>query len=87
MATGARQTIRPSGFFSEPSHFALTIAPLLIYLILDEDPRWRRHGVVAAVLSLWLAASGTLFLLLAIGLVVMWLALHGRHLGLFNQSP
>lgn len=84
VATGARETIRPSGFFSEPSHFALTIAPLLIYLILDENPRWRRHGVVGAVLSLWLAASATLFLLLAVGLAVMWLAQHGRRLGLFK---
>lgn len=80
LATGAKDTIRPSGFFSEPSHFALTIAPLLIFLILDNEPRWRRHGIVAAVISLWLAASATLFLLLALGLALMWLALHGRHL-------
>ncbi|RTL37841.1 MAG: hypothetical protein EKK53_20175 [Burkholderiales bacterium] len=80
LATGAKDTIRPSGFFSEPSHFALTIAPLLIFLILDPEPRWRRHGIVAALVSLWLAASATLFLLLAVGLALMWLALHGRHL-------
>jgi hypothetical protein len=86
VATGAKETIRPSGFFSEPSHFALAIAPLLIHLILDENPRWRRAGIVGAVLSLWLAASATLFLLLAVGLGVMWLALHGRRLRFWKAA-
>ena len=84
LATGAKETIRPSGFFSEPSHFALTIAPLLIFLILDDEPRWRRHGIVVALISLWLAASATLFLLLAVGLGLMWLAMHGRRLRLLK---
>lgn len=84
LATGAKESIRPSGFFSEPSHFALAIAPLLIHLILDENPRWRRAGIVGALISLWLAASATLFLLLAVGLAVMWLALHGRRLRLWK---
>lgn len=84
LATGAKETIRPSGFFSEPSHFALTIAPLLIFLILDPEARWRRHGIVAALISLWLAASATLFLLLAVGLALMWLAQHGRYLRLWK---
>lgn len=73
IAIGASSMVRPSGLFLEPSHFALAVVPLLVALLMSPNLRWRGFGLLITVLAVLLGASATLFLLLALGLLVGWL--------------
>jgi hypothetical protein len=65
LATGASPLIRPSGIYEEPSHLALSCAPLLAALVVSDRSRERWVGWVVTAGLMALAASATLFVLFA----------------------
>ncbi|MFN7695266.1 MAG: hypothetical protein ACK5O3_14620 [Burkholderiales bacterium] len=69
-SSGASSMIRPSGVFLEPSHLALACSPLLIALMLGGQRNYRLLAIAMTGGFLYLAASATLFLLIALALPV-----------------
>lgn len=61
--SNASPFIRPSGLYDEPSHLALSCAPVLAVLVVSAERRERWLGWVATAALMALAASGTLFVL------------------------
>lgn len=54
----------PAGFFPEPSHFGLTLGPLMAYLIFTT--KYRYFGLVAVALAAIYSPSSTFFLSLTV---------------------
>jgi hypothetical protein len=66
--------LRPSGIFSEPSHLALSMAPVLAALIVSGRRRNQRYGWLGTLILYALSASATLFVVVAICLLFVTLA-------------
>lgn len=65
LLSNASVLIRPSGIYEEPSHLALSCAPVLAVLVVSERSRERWVGWIATAGLMALAASATLFVLFA----------------------
>lgn len=70
---GKSEFLRPSGLFSEPSHLALSMAPVLASLIVSAQRRNQLFGWLGTLLLYVLSASATLFVLVAICLLFVTL--------------
>ncbi|MFO0124112.1 MAG: hypothetical protein ACK520_16825, partial [Inhella sp.] len=68
--TNASVFIRPSGIFEEPSHLALSCAPVLAALVVSEHGKDKAVGWISVAMLMGLAASATLFVLFAACAVV-----------------
>lgn len=78
LTTGASLLIRPSGIFSEPSHLALAMTPLLVALISAPDRGDKIWGWTSTLLLFLLSGSATLFMLVALSLLLVALAMPSR---------
>lgn len=79
LVSGASALIRPSGLYSEPSHLALAVAPLLVAQMLSIHRQQRWTGWGCGLLLFLLSGSGTLFIVVTICLVVGMLAQRRQH--------
>lgn len=83
--SGASPNIRPSGIFLEPSHLALSVAPIVAALIFSSNIRDKQWSWICLFLLITLSGSATLFITCTFSLIFSYAAIKRKHSGFKNR--
>lgn len=79
--SGASPNIRPSGIFLEPSHLALSVAPIVAALIFSSSFQDKLWSWICLFLLVTLSGSATLFVACTLSLFFSYLAINRQGYG------